>query len=293
MLKRRISTIASLVLAGVVAASCGSSAAPTTNAQPEQVDAGACSGSDPSPGLDLAVEWTVAEERDLIVQASSSGAGVALDISAVVATSPISVTTDAVDASETSLRWSVGETEFEGGGASADDISSVTADISVDSSGAVVSVEGIDDDAAAERVTADVELYQFVTSIGEGETQTENTTAFNPLTDATEDATLTIEHLGLYEDGCEIVRVTNHIGPQAVIDNLDDLLDDLRDPNRWVAAFNDSTFEGSVVRTTTYRFDHAIERIRSVEFTEAWGIRGAGSVDTQITTRTITDVSDR
>ena len=210
------------------------------------------------------------------------------DIDGITFTMPLTIVANVVDADGTLLNVSIGGAEP--GQPSLGALAGVEAVFRVEPSGDVVNLA---EDALLDDLAQDIGTYHLATTIGDGETATEATSMINPLTANVEDATLTVEHLGLDDGGCEVVRATRHIGPAAVVEDLDDLLDQLDDPEGRPDAFADVGFEGAIVRTATYRFDHGIARVRSVESTEAWGIFGAGGVDTRVETSMIIDVTDR
>ena len=278
--------IAGAALIALIATSCGSGAdsEPASSAQPTSVQ---CSGSDSAPGLELSVNWNPGESREFTRAGTSSGAGVPPDIDGVTVTAPLTITAIDTNPEETLLDISVddgGPDDPELGG-----FAGVQAQFRIDANGEVL--DEVDDPISGD-LAQNIETYHLVTTIGDGETTSEPSSMLNPLTASVDDATLTIEHLGLDEQGCEVIRATRHIGPDEVIDDLDNLLDQLGDPEESPAVFAEVGFDGVIVRTTTYRFDHGIDRLRSVEFTEAWGIFGAGGVDTTARTVVLTDTTD-
>ena len=279
--------IAGAALIALIATSCGSGAGsePASTTQPTSVQ---CSGSDSAAGLALSIDWAPEESREFSRSNTNAGAGVPPDIDGITFTSQLTIEAVAVDTNGTLLNVRVA-----GGGTDGPELNGlpgVEADFRIDSMGQVIDV--VDDPLLAE-LARDLETYHFVTAIGDGETTSALSSMLNPLTASVEDATLTVEHLGTDDQGCEVVRATRHLGPDAVIDDLDNLLDELDDPNERPNAFADIGFEGAVVQSTTYRFDHGIDRLRLVEFTEAWGIFGAGGIDTRVETRTLIDITDQ
>lgn len=279
--------VVALSLFCVLATSCSSDAEPG-QAFPEGT--ATCTGEDPSSGLDLAVSWNLGEVRELSLATSSVGAGVDPRISGAIGTTPITVTAAELAPTGTLLDWVIGETMFDDGSLTeiGQSLPADTIEVEIDDFGAIIS-----DTPPADLIATDVEIYNFVASVADGATITSPALMINPLTASIETATLTLEHLGTDDQGCEVLRATRHIGPEEIIEDLDDLLEELRDPNGRPEAFANIGFEGAVVQTTAYRFDHGIDRLRSVDFTEAWGIFGAGGVDTRVETRVFTDVTDR
>lgn len=281
--------VALAVTAALALSACGSepvaSAAATTN-----TPSLSCGTANDSPGLALQPGWVDGEERAITVATTSSGAGVDPGIDGLFLTTPISITAS-VQQETASIAWMVGDTTFADGTPSEISGAAEPTNLELGPSGEVLSIDGPGDEDSLERIIGDVELYGYTTSIGDNETRSGFSTLINPLTAQNEEAIETIEHLGTDEQGCELLRVTRHVGPQAIIDDLDDLLQELQDPNERPDAFADLGFDGAIVRTATYRFDNELERTRSVELTEAWGIFGAGGIDTRVTTRTFTDLS--
>lgn len=269
----------------VLATSCGAQADDAALADTDAV-AVACDGQDAGPGLDLGIRWGSDEVREFTRTSSSSGAGVPPDIDGLVLTAPLTITAADIDSNGGTVRVVVSDS----GTPTLNPVEGIEAQFLLGSRG---EVEGTFAEPAFAEIARDVERYHFVTSLEDGETITEAASMTNPLTATVEDATRTIEHLGTDEQSCEVVRATLHIGPDAVIEDLDNLLDELDNPDERPNAFADIGFEGAVVQSTTYRFDHGIDRLRSVEFTEAWGIFGAGGIDTRVETRVLTDVTDR
>ena len=279
--------IAGAVMLALVASACGSDA-DTEEAPAAQPTSVQCSGSDAAPGLELSINWSPEESREFTRAHTSSGAGVPPDIDGITLTNQLSIA-----ALDTATEGTLLDVSFAGGGSDEPELggfAGVRAQFGINSDGEVV--DEVDGPLAGE-IARDIEVYHLVTAIGDGETTGEPSSTINPLTASVEDATLTIEHLGLDDQGCEVIRVTRHIGPDEVIDDLDTLLDQLEDPEESPDAFAEVGFDGVIVRTTTYRFDHGIDRLRSVEFTEAWGIFGAGGIDTTVQRVVLSDTTDQ
>lgn len=269
-----------------------------------------CSGTDPSPGLDLPVGWVDGEQRELLLSETSRGAGIPPRLDGVIATTRVTVTAIEDDGQELTLRWTTAGTDFDDAAIdpAEESMPAMDMDFRIDSSGTLRQIGdledllaearevygALDDEALLELLGGDLEIYQLPElSIGEGETATEPTSMINPMMASLVDATRTTEHLGTDESGCEVIRVTRHTGPDAIIDDLDNLLEQLGNPDERPNAFDDVGFNGAVVRTATYRYDHGIDRVRQVEFTEAWAVLAAGGVDTRVESKVFTDISDQ
>ncbi len=274
------------------------------------VDAVQCSGTDPGPGLELIADWSEGEQRELLVTESITGAGTDPTMDGVVGTSRVTVTALDVDDAELMLRWATSATDFDDASIdpAEESLPAMDMDFGVDSLGNIVQVGNLEeildearamygaleDEALLELLGGDLEIYQTPNlSIGEGETLTEPTRMISPMMAQLVDAVRTVEHLGTDDGGCEVVRVSRHTGPDAIIEDLDDLLEELDNPDERPNAFDDVGADGAVVRTATYRFDHGINRVRQVEFTEAWAIFGAGGIDSRVETKIFTDVTDQ
>lgn len=271
----------------LVVASCSNSSADTQGGADSS--AMACTGSDEASGLDVFVDWNEGEQRQFTRTTVSNGAGVPPDIAGIEFTSPLTMTF--VD--QTAERGVLLDIELgvrDPDEPSLTGLDGVAFQAVVDVSGELIDpLEG----AEFDEINRDIDTYHLVIAVDEGEVLVGPATMVNPLTASVEDAILTVEHLGTDNGGCEVIRATRHIGPDAVIADLDALLDELANPDERPDAFADVGFEGAVVQTTTYRFDHSLGRFRSVEFTEAWGIFGAGGIDTRVETRVLTDLASQ
>lgn len=269
-----------------------------------------CSGTDPSAGLELAQTWTSGEQRDLIFSESSSGAGISPSMNGVVSTTPITITAIDADATSATLRWSPGDSQFDDASIDPEEqgMDEVDIDFLVNGSGSVVGIDNLDvaietldtafvstasDEQLIDRLGEEFTIYQFPeTPVSEGEVTNVASQMQNPVQGELTDTTDTTEHLGIDEQGCEVVRVTQSFGPDVIAENLEMILEGLSDAEMRSMAFADIGFEGALIRTTTYRYDHGIDRVRQVEFTQAWGVFGAGGVDSRLETRVFTDVTD-
>ena len=283
-----------LVTVGFLASACSgatSDTEPGSDAAPEPI----CGGVDNAPGLELSFDGAGAQVRNLIREATSNGAGIDPRVDGVTSTTPILVTVGDVESFGVTLEWDLGATTFEDPSITVEtpiaSLSGVSVRFFVGDPEPLSQSDEISD-AATSLLARDIATYGLTESIDEGETRREPDRMINPLTASVEDATLTITHLGMDDLGCEAVRVTRHLGPDAVVDDLDGLIEELRDPDARPDAFAEVGFDGVVVQTATYRFDHEIGRVRQIEFIEAWGIFGAGGIDTRVENRVFTDVTD-
>lgn len=286
-----------------------------------------CSGTDPSPGLELQVDWAEGEVRELVFTSTMTGAGVDPAIDGVVGTTPVTITALESDESGAVLRWQNGSTAFDNPALNeaAAAVPLFEFDFRIGASGEIQQIENIDEaidalvetlslasgpgqdqpdpreifealgeDALVAALGRDFSIYQFVElSVEEAATVSEPISLPNPITGQEIEAMFTIEHLGIDEDGCEVVRISETFGADALISNLDAVLEEFEDLSETPRSFEDVGFDGALVRATTYQFDHGIDRVRQVEFTESLGIFGAGGVDTRVETRTYTDITDR
>ena len=289
-----------------------------------------CSGEDLGEGLDIPFQWAEGEERQISFVSTQAGQGVSPAVVGATATTPVTVSALEVDAEGATLRWSNGETTFDDAALNATlqefAVPLFTIDAQMRTDGEITGIANaqavIDQliefasDAAGgdEELLAQVDnLYnsftdeQIVSTLGgdlmiyqpgsisvtEGEVSRSPVSIASPLALAPVEGTVVIEHLGIDEQNCEALRITNVIGSDALVANVQAVIDGFAEGGDAEASAAGLLEDASLVRTTIFRFDHGLGRVRQVDFTEVIGITTGAGVQSQVETKVLTDVTDQ